>query len=93
MVGRGRQTTGLFKHDKTGWAKDAGDGLHMDLLLLGHPRQDNEAASPCRALHQGLTMVTGTRLSEGVGPSGWRVGDGGEPNHSGWYRSPSSTNS
>ena len=26
-----------------------------------------------RALHQGLTMVSGTRLSEGVGPSGGRV--------------------
>lgn len=31
------------------------------------------------ALHQGLTMVTGTRLSEGVGPSGGRVkGEGGD---------------
>ena len=47
MVGRGRQTTVLFKHDKTGWAKDAGDGLHMDLLLLGRPRQDNGVASSC----------------------------------------------
>ena len=26
-----------------------------------------------RALHQGLTMVSGTRSSEGVGPSGGRV--------------------
>ena len=36
-----------FKHDKTGWAKDAGDGLHTDLLLLGRPRQDNGVASSC----------------------------------------------
>ena len=39
-----------------GWAKDAGDDLHTNLLLLGRPQQDNGGASSCPTprAHHGL---------------------------------------
>ena len=77
----------LFKHDKTGWAKDTDDVLHMSLLLLGRPYQDNEVASLCltlrasswsqgQGLQKALDLVgeeVGGRSAEGGGGRDRRV--------------------